>query len=518
MGVESLRIAIALSGEEACFWRAPLAKALAADGHDVGFVLGPVDPHPPGSDLLALLERLLHGAPAPLAPQRPNRQEREFDLIITGGETSSSGPPSLALLCDGAPCAHGAAAALLAGRAPNLQARLWGSDQSEGALIAAGAAALEEPHLYFRSQERVAGRLADIGRIAVRRLSVEGFDAPGLPSDGRAESSRRRRPLEFAIGGLTGAVRRRLQRLLKRDERWRVAWRVAAGDEVARRGVWSAFAFHDLPDDGRRYYADPFVFAHEGRSFVLCEEFPYETGRGVLSVFEIGGGRILAPPRPILEQPYHLSYPMVFARDGAIWMIPESSQANRIELWRADSFPDRWTQTAVLVDGVSASDATLFEQNGRLWLFATIAEAGGSSWDSLHLWSADRLEGPWAAHPANPVLIDAGSARPAGMPFFYDGRWIRPTQDCSRFYGGGLVLCAIDRLDEAGFAQSRLKRLDLPPGACGSSVHTLNAAGNIEAIDVFGPRPSAATAARASAGEAPGQRSAAEVCEDGQGS
>ena len=487
-----MSIGIVLSGRVAAGWREPLAANLRADGHRVSFLEGPRDLEPSGLALLSQLERLLYGGSEPREASTHACEAVHFDLIVSGNldELTQPNAPILFLACDGSPSAPGAAAALLDMRSPTLEARFRRSGAGDGVLIAWAKPALEEPGLYFRSRERVEARLAALARSAVRRLSEEGLDAPSeAVAAGAPAAARSRHPVEFAARSLSQQAARRLSRLVRRDARWRVGWRIASGDEVAQRGTWSAFAFHTLPDDGRRYYADPFVCAHEGRVFVFCEEVPYATGRGILSVFEIRDGIAASVPRPVLERSYHLSYPMVFFRDGTHWMIPESRAANRIELWRADRFPDSWTFAAILVEGVAASDTTIVEREGRLWLFAATDENGGSSWDNLSLWSSDRLEGPWTPHPANPVVLDASCARPGGMPFLLGGRLIRPAQDCSRLYGGGLALCSIDHLDSERFSQSLWKRLGPPPGTRGLGVHTLNADGNVEAIDIFGPRP-----------------------------
>jgi len=73
----------------------------------------------------------------------------------------------------------------------------------------------------------------------------------------------------------------------------------------------------------------------------------------------------------VLEERSHLSYPFVFERDGQIWMIPESSANATVSLYRAERFPDRWVKETDLLTGITASDATIVEHAGRLWMFAT---------------------------------------------------------------------------------------------------------------------------------------------------
>ena len=94
----------------------------------------------------------------------------------------------------------------------------------------------------------------------------------------------------------------------------------------------------------------------------------------------------------------HLSYPFVLEHEGEVWMVPETSAAGTIELYRAEAFPHRWTREAVLVEGVEASDATLVQHDGRWWMLATVRH-GGSFSDTLTAWSAERLTGPSSSNP-----------------------------------------------------------------------------------------------------------------------
>lgn len=164
-------------------------------------------------------------------------------------------------------------------------------------------------------------------------------------------------------------------------------------------------------------------------------------------------------------------------------MIPESSSAARIELFRATAFPGGWVKEATLVEGVVASDATLIEHGGRWWLFATVRDGGGAFSDALCLWSAADFRGPWSPHPRNPVLIDIASARPAGHMVMRDGALLRPVQDCRRGYGAALGIARVTRLDLDGFEQEVESIIGPGPLWPGRKLHTLNSAGGFEFID-----------------------------------
>ncbi|TGT34668.1 hypothetical protein EN808_35470, partial [Mesorhizobium sp. M8A.F.Ca.ET.165.01.1.1] len=110
----------------------------------------------------------------------------------------------------------------------------------------------------------------------------------------------------------------------------------------------------------------------------------------------------------------------------------------KLMLYRAADFPDGWIPETVLVEG-EISDATLFEHEGLLWLFATDRDGHGSTSDTLVVFSAPALTGPWRPHPANPILIDHRMARPGGaFVRNREGRVLLPVQDGTLGYGGGL--------------------------------------------------------------------------------
>ncbi|KAA0995553.1 formyl transferase, partial [Pseudonocardia sp. EV170527-09] len=84
------------------------------------------------------------------------------------------------------------------------------------------------------------------------------------------------------------------------------------------------------------------------------------------------------------------------------WMVPESSASGTVDLYRATRYPGGWVKEATLLSGVVASDATLLEQGGRWWIFATLRDAvpeapagSGSYHDALCLWSAPDFRGPY---------------------------------------------------------------------------------------------------------------------------
>ena len=165
----------------------------------------------------------------------------------------------------------------------------------------------------------------------------------------------------------------------------------------------------------------------QGRHYLFFEDYQYARQPVLISWSLHLKGRA-SRPQVALETDCHLSYPFVFVHAGEVYMIPETGQRNRIELWRAERFPDRWVFDRVLIDAIGAVDTTWLHYQGRYWLFVGVAaEVAGS--DELHLFSSDGPLGPWRPHQANPVATSIRGARPAGRPVVRNGQLIRPGQD-----------------------------------------------------------------------------------------
>jgi hypothetical protein len=483
-------------------WQVGLAERLASAGHEVAVADRrdpPRDPMGAGFSLLVRLESLIYGVARPLRsetgawPSSPSGPMRERDLVVdfTGEALGAAvATPTLIPLYGGIPGEAAAVEALLDRDAPRLGIAVRHPGDAAARLLAQASPALEEPRIVTRSLERVLAHMEGlIARVIERfpKALLEAENERVQISPPVAVSARAQAGL-FMGKGLAAKIASRLGRLCLHREHWRIGWRRTQGDEVSTRLALPDAPYGFLRDDAKRYFADPFVFWHGGVAHIFCEEFIYASGKGVLSVFTIRPDGRPTEPRVVLERPYHLSYPMVFEREGRIFMIPETSAKRTIEIYAAAEFPHRWELEATLVEGVSAADATLAERDGRLWLFAAINEEGASSWDTLGLFHATRLNGPWTPHPGNPVLIDAAAARPAGMMFERDGRLVRPVQDCTAGYGSALTLCSVDELNPEHYRQTMLARLAPDPRWRASGMHTLNAAGGIEVIDCAGTR------------------------------
>ena len=475
-------------------YAARIAQRLEALGHRVSIVACP-DARTPGTiDWLLWCEELAYRArstsfvpqanPTPAGPPAA-APATACDLVIDlAGIASEGQTPILRLIFETGVGETGLLSALLASRSPVLSIVVTKTGARPRTLRSARLA-VERPLTLGSALDGVTPRLATLLGQAVEDLDRETppqLHAPDTPTTVSAS------PFGFAAAALAERISRKLTTLLKQPNCWRIAIRGHDGFGVMERFDWSGPAWSIIPDDGRRFYADPFLFVWEGRHWLFCEEYPYATGKGILSVAPLDADGRAGAFRPILEAEGHLSWPQVFLHQGQIYMIPESAAANRVELWRATDFPYGWVLDRVLIDGVRAHDPVLHVTPNGAFMLANVDDDGGSSWDALGLFHAPDLFGDWRAHPRNPLIVDASSVRGASPIIPRGGELWRATQDCRTGYGDGLVLCRITRLDTGGFSQEVVVRLGAPPGLGAGGVHSLSRAGSLEAIDLRGAR------------------------------
>jgi hypothetical protein len=241
---------------------------------------------------------------------------------------------------------------------------------------------------------------------------------------------------------------------------------------------------------GDRYWADPFVVERGGATYVFFEEVRWSRGKGELAVARVEAGGTLVEPQVVMSAPHHLSYPYVLQDSDCDYMIPESGEAARIDLWAATAFPHRWERIGPLIEGVHAVDASILKHNDLYWMWANVAVPGARRDDEALLFYSDRLDSGWTPHPRNPVVSDARSARPAGRPFVHGGTIIRPAQDCTGRYGARVVFNEVDLLTEDDYREHAVGSLGPGWGGDGNrAAHTYTFAGRWEATDALRLRP-----------------------------
>ena len=280
-------------------------------------------------------------------------------------------------------------------------------------------------------------RLADTRQFDLPRV----YGQPDVPAPSFSDLLRYARIL-------TGSVSARAFRAIKARLRSDSAiWTLYTGR--GHIGDFDPSQAIEIPPSESSIKADPFLFQHEGECYLFYEAYARGDRKAHIAVGRFNGDTV-EQVGVALERPYHLSYPCVFRDGDQIFMIPETHQARRLEVWRCSQFPLKWELHATALEGQSPADSVLTRHDGKWWLFTNLSDyhAYEDHCSELYVFEVDgpeltRIE----PHKHNPVVIGSAVARGAGRIFEHDGRLLRPSQrNTNGVYGYGLNIMEIEEL------------------------------------------------------------------------
>jgi hypothetical protein len=220
---------------------------------------------------------------------------------------------------------------------------------------------------------------------------------------------------------------------------------------------------------GYTFYADPFFTSQPPA--LLVEAVDARSGLGEIVLVDGKAHRCVA-------REGHMSYPAVARIDGREIIVPETASWSPPLIFTLRD--DRLEAEGSLdVGGERVVDGTLIEQGGRIYLFGNKRSAGANA---LYLWSAERLDGHFALHPASPVLVSPIGGRMGGAIIEAGNRLIRLGQDGARRYGGSLVAFEITTLTPDSYEEQAMAKIAF---ADRHGPHTLNLRGNEIVFDWY---------------------------------
>ncbi|ART77768.1 hypothetical protein B4U37_17795 [Sutcliffiella horikoshii] len=235
------------------------------------------------------------------------------------------------------------------------------------------------------------------------------------------------------------------------------------------------------------YYADPFGMRGKDGIQILMEEVDHRVVKGYISGVIMKEGPSIKEQQTwnhsVLKLKSHMSYPYLVEYEGETYCVPETSEAKEVAVYKIIN--GQLEKEKIILKNFAAVDSTIIHHDGYWWLFCTRADSSPQSDNSeLHIFYAKELFGEWSPHLANPVKVDVRSSRPAGTPFLYEDVLIRPAQDCSKTYGGRIILNKITNLTIEEFEEVAISPIEpredslYPDG-----VHTISTVGDITIFD-----------------------------------
>lgn len=199
--------------------------------------------------------------------------------------------------------------------------------------------------------------------------------------------------------------------------------------------------------------ADPFLFVHQGRLFLFYEEQVDLRGKGVLKMTSTADLQHWSEEQVVLEEPFHLSYPNVFAYQGEVYMMPETGHNRDIRLYKAlDDSLTQWRYSRSLLEGKNYVDSTLIEREEGVYLLTSEYE-GGRAYTLRLFYAQEPLQGAWRECACSPLSAENKKARCGGPIIAFQGREYRMAQRCDGGYGGGLEAYELTALSQTCYEE-----------------------------------------------------------------
>lgn len=314
-----------------------------------------------------------------------------------------------------------------------------------------------------------------------RPAPVESFQ----PTSSLAATSVDRLPSNAeVVRWMTAQARRRsnpLRERLNGPVDWQIAIRRSQIPLYADPSIAALKAFRWLETDHGCHRADPVIIQAMGQTWLFFEETiePREVGRITCGRLTPEGA--LVEVRPVLQRPYHLSFPQIVKSERELFMLPETAQNGGLDLYRARRFPDDWSFETRLLN-FPCVDSSIFHAGNSWWMMTSPRVVPGHA-PITWLLRADSITGPWRFYPGGLVATSASVARGGGGVLRDGARLIRPSQDCSSVYGRALLFNEILAFDDGRYREQTICRVDANwmPGL--ATVHSYSRAGEWEAID-----------------------------------
>ena len=240
-------------------------------------------------------------------------------------------------------------------------------------------------------------------------------------------------------------------------------------------------SFSPLKSISGYWFADPMIFENEDKVFLFCEAYEIKNEIGRIGIFALIDGE-WQKFRIVMKNDYHMSYPCVFKRKNEIYMIPETSENRTLQLYKADIFPYKWIKIGNLIENVELLDATIYYCLKDIFL---IAYEKKQKKNYLNFYKIDFDY--CSIKKIGSQEYGENICRPAGYFKKYNGKVIRPSQDCTEMYGKKIIFNECD-FEEQLFKDIKMFELDGSKVQVGNLVgvdriHTYSETDKLEVID-----------------------------------
>lgn len=233
-----------------------------------------------------------------------------------------------------------------------------------------------------------------------------------------------------------------------------------------------------------KWFADPFVLDFDDSFiYLLVEEYDYSINRGRIAKISIDRKSLTIIDCVILlDLPTHLSFPVIYRRNGKIYVAPENNYSGGFYVYEYDPLQEKMVKLKELCHR-RLTDAIIFEDENGCHLLTTYEPKPNGC--LLSIFHSDDFLGNYKL--SQEIQFESNIARNAGQLFRYNGQLIRPAQESNYSYGHGLVFQKVVR-ENGKFNFINLDYYLSPHPVYKAGIHTYNEYKGLGVIDVKGDR------------------------------
>jgi hypothetical protein len=208
------------------------------------------------------------------------------------------------------------------------------------------------------------------------------------------------------------------------------------------------------------FWADPFYFCYNNKDYCFFERYIYSTKKGELACAEIKHQKLINI-KTILKKKYHLSFPNIFKYKKKIFLIPETYENKRLEIYICKKFPNQWNLYTTAFEGEFTCDPLILLRNKKLWLFINKTKKNLLNLNKdLYIYQIDSLKlKSIIPHKKNPVISNLNGGRNAAQSFFNNRFYTRISQNCKNLYGESINISKIKELSLDKYQEERLSSI-----------------------------------------------------------
>ncbi len=199
-----------------------------------------------------------------------------------------------------------------------------------------------------------------------------------------------------------------------------------------------------------QYAADPYLIIKNGIE-ILFFELLLKSGKGVIARLDRQEGtQEWCNPRIVVEESFHLSYPLLYDESDGTYMLVESAENSDVRLYKStDDKLISWDFENTILSG-KYYDPTIFKHDDKWYMFASST----ADFSKLDLFYSDAgINGRWILHPSSPLHADSSSSRGAGPILEWNSETYRLAQDCSLRYGQSVKAFKILHIDRESYSE-----------------------------------------------------------------